>query len=294
MTAIDNGRVCQSPNGESSSYMTCKAADSTTSLSPTESENSDVDSLFDEPSTPAHPVAIRTAPPIPGLFIPPVFLTQELEDEIAGQCMRLYFEDRDVNQIMLFGRTVSSAEGDEDDIDERMGKGLPPFLISLLHHLSEILKPWIPGTVHALLFPPRDAPPRARQAILNLYRPGEGITAHVDLLNRFDDGIIGVSFQSGCVMTFDKGAPDDGRKPRDASDPDARNRWDLYLPERSILVLSADARYLWTHGIPARMHDLVQDNHGDACLIERGIRLSITFRWLLPGADIVGGPDAAS
>ena len=294
MITINNGRVRQLPTGDSSSYMTCKVADSTTSLSPTESENSDVDSLFDEPSTLARPMAVRTAPPILGLFIPPVFLTQALEDEIVGHCMRLYFEDRNVNQIMLFGRTVSSMEGDEDDIDKRMGKGLPPFLISLLHHLSEILEPWIPETVYTLLFPPKDASPRARQAILNLYRPGEGITAHVDLLNRFDDGIIGVSLQSGCVMTFERGAPDDGRKPRDASDPDAWNRWDLYLPERSILVLSADARYLWTHGIPARMHDLVQDHHGDACLIERGTRLSITFRWLLPGADIVGAPDVTS
>lgn len=279
--------------------MTFKAAECTTS--PVESEYSGTDSLFDEPSIPAHPVAIRTAPPIPGLFILPVFLSRELEDEIVAQCMRLYFEDRDVNQIMLFGRTASSTESEvEDGNDESMGNGLPPFLISLLHHLSETLRPWIPDTVYDLLFPPKDTPPRARQAILNLYRPGEGITAHVDLLNRFDDGIIGISFRSGCVMAFQRLAQDEenlnaeGRH-CDASDPDVRDRWDLYLPEGSILVLSKDARYRWTHGIPGRTHDLVQgEDSADACLMERGTRLSITFRWLLPGADIVGGPDVSS
>ena len=289
----------QPPNGDGLSYLTFKVADCTTSFSPTESENSATDSLFDEPSipAPAYPVAIRTVPPIPGLFIPPVFLARELEDEIVAQCMRLYFEGRDVNQIMLFGRTVSS---DEDGNDESMGKGLPPFLISLLRHLSEILRPWTPDTVYDLLFPPKDAPPRARQAILNLYHPGEGITAHVDLLNRFDDGIIGVSFRSGCVMAFQRVAQDDDNlisegRHCDASDPDKRDRWDLYLPERSILVLSKDARYLWTHSIPGRTHDLVQgEDRADACLMERGTRLSITFRWLLPDADIVGGPDVSS
>ncbi|KAL4076310.1 hypothetical protein J3A83DRAFT_4088741 [Scleroderma citrinum] len=246
-----------------------------------ESETSDPNSLFDEPSIPAYPVALRTSPPIPGLFIPPVFLTRELEDEIAAQCMHLYFEDKEVNQIMLFGRTTSSVDGGADNIDARMGKGLPPFLISLLHHLSQILRPCIPDALHSLLFPSKNAPPRARQAILNLYHPGEGITPHVDLLNRFDDGIIGVSLGSGCSC--------------DAGDADVRDRWDLYLPERSVLVLSKDARYLWTHGIPGRIHDLVQDEDGgDAYLMQRGTRLSITFRWLLPGADIVGAPDGSS
>ncbi|KAI6024507.1 hypothetical protein EDC04DRAFT_2573981 [Pisolithus marmoratus] len=234
-----------------------------------------MDSLFDEPHIPAHPIAIRTAPPIAGLFVPPVSLPRELEDEIATECMRLYFEDRDVNQVMLFGRTTSGADRDADDMDERMGKGLPSFLISLLHYLSGVLHHRIPDTLYNVLFPPRNSPPRARQAIVNLYHPGEGITPHVDLLNRFDDGIIGVSLCSGCVMTFE------------------RSRWDLYLPERSILVLSKDARYGWTHGIPSRTHDLVEgeDRGQEPCLFRRGTRLSITFRWLLPGAEIVGGPD---
>ena len=207
--------------------------------------------------------------------------------------MRLYFDGRDVNQIMLFGRTMTAIDGGEEaeDIDARMGKGLPSILIQLLHRLSALLQPWIPVDLHDHLFPSKGAPPRARQAILNLYHPGEGITPHVDLLNRFDDGIIGVSLCGSCVMSFEE--VEDAVRGSEKYE-EAGKKWDLYLPERSVLVMSKDARYDWKHGIPGRTHDLVEDEdeHHGPCLIKRGIRLSVTFRWLLPGADIVGEPEA--
>ncbi|KAF9226812.1 hypothetical protein BS17DRAFT_506339 [Gyrodon lividus] len=260
---------------------------------PSSDPESDVDSLFDEPSTPSLPVAIRLAPPIPGLFVPPVLLPQELEEQIARECMRLYFDGRDVNQIMLFGRSVTDLRGNEEDVDARMGKGLPSFLIQLLHQLSTMLQPWIPGDLHDHLFPSRGAPPRARQVILNLYHPGEGISPHIDLLSRFDDGIIGVSLSSSCVMSFERVDNVTRDTKRLENGREDRNRWDLYLPERSILILSKDARYKWTHEIPGRTHDLAESEDGsqEHRLIERGTRLSITFRWLLPGADIVGGSE---
>ncbi|KAG1868110.1 hypothetical protein C8R48DRAFT_747269 [Suillus tomentosus] len=225
----------------------------------------DSDSLFDEPQ-----IAMRTAPPIPGLFVPPIRLPLELANDIVQQCMNLYFDGRDVNQIMLFGRTAS-------EHSQNMGSGLPTFLITLLHWLAEMLCDHLPEKVHEMLFPPKDAPQRARQAILNLYHPGEGISPHVDLLRRFDDGIIGCQEE-----LFGEAGPLD------------RNHWDLYLEERSVLVLSEDARYDWTHGIEGKQKDFVSggiDGQGEPDWIDRGTRLSITFRWLLPGADIVGGPD---
>jgi alkylated DNA repair dioxygenase AlkB len=109
-----------------------------------------------------------------------------------------------------------------------------------------------------------------------MYDPGEGITPHVDLLGRYGDGIIGVSLGSGCVMRFDS-----------TEDPSLVH--ELYLPSRSILVLSGDARYKWTHGIDKRMKDyVVSDNDVSSAWHERGRRISITLRWLLPGADVVG------
>ncbi|KAG9317745.1 hypothetical protein JVU11DRAFT_1962 [Chiua virens] len=265
--------------------MSFRTSGSSMSLPSTlDSDSDSMDSLFDEPTNISIPVAMRCAPPIPGLFVPPISIPLELAAHITDECMRLYFEGKDVNQIMLFGRTATIVD-EEEDTDAKMGKGLPPILIQLLHHLSSLLQPWIPLDLHDHLFPSRAAPPRARQAILNLYSPGEGITPHVDLLNRFDDGIIGVSLCGSCVMSFEEveSAIEGGGK-----------NWNLYLPERSVMVMSKDARYHWKHGIPGRTHDLVEDKDSTngSCLIKRGIRLSITFRWLLPGADIVGGPDA--
>lgn len=247
---------------------------------PSEDDNSEVDSLFDEPQ-----IAMRTAPPIPGLFVPSIRLPLELANDIVQQCMDLYFDGRDINQIMLFGRA--------SECGENMGNGLPTFLITLLHWLAELLRDHLPEKVHEMLFPPNDAPRRARQAILNLYHPGEGISPHVDLLKRFDDGIIGVSFGSGCVMSFER-VKSQEEEPLEETRPLNTDHWDLYLEERSILVLSEDARYDWTHGIDGKLKDFVSggvDGQGEPEWIERGTRLSITFRWLLPGADIVGGPD---
>ncbi|KAL4081443.1 histidine phosphatase superfamily [Scleroderma yunnanense] len=79
------------------------------------------------PQCPVYPVAIHIAPPIPGLFVLPVFLTRQPKDEISTQCMRLYFEDRDVNLMVPFECTMSGADDDADNTDARMGKGLPSF-----------------------------------------------------------------------------------------------------------------------------------------------------------------------
>lgn len=75
------------------------------------------------------------------------------------------------------------------------------------YHLSKIVKPWIPDTGYDLF--PQDAAPRARQVILTLDRPEEGVTAHVGLLNRFDNGVIGVSFHSSNVITLQRMAQHD-------------------------------------------------------------------------------------
>lgn len=121
----------------------------------------------------------------------------------------------------------------------------------------------------------------------------------MDLLRRFGDGIIGVSLGSGCVMRFDRAERQGsgGRQQCDEQKEIAADRWELYLPERSVIVLSEDARYQWTHGIERRAEDFVEypeqgcsnEDTVRGQWVARGVRLSITFRWLLPGAEVVGG-----
>jgi hypothetical protein len=89
------------------------------------------------------------------------------------------------------------------DVLVRVPEGCLLFLNSLLEELAGILRPHIPLSTYNLLFPSGSY--QSRQAILNRYEPGEGITPHVDLLKRFGDGIIGVSLGAGCVMDFQRG-----------------------------------------------------------------------------------------
>ena len=267
----------------------------------------------DETSLPAN----RTAPPIPGLFFEPsLLLLQELADSVSSYCLDTYFKSPGVNQVMLFTRFLSPpcsaapqlSPTDVMDSNLNADAGLPNILLGLLETISTLLKPFLPPQTYDLLFPVN--PTTARQAIINLYHAGEGITPHIDLLGRYGDGIIGVSFNSSCVMRFDRAETRIGtQSDKDIGEfQDKRARWDLYLPERSIIVLSREARYDWTHGIDKRKRDYVSlptdqatsrpdTNSSDASSslrasdgtwIDRGTRLSITFRWLLPGGDVVG------
>jgi hypothetical protein len=233
-------------------------------------------------------IARRSAPPIPGLFLnPSLLLPVDFADSILRSCMRSFFDDHGgaagagVNQVMLFGRAGH---------DSGRSSAFPLFMNELLAATSEILArhPTMPRETHAMLFPPAQHEhgdgdghvPRARQAIINLYRPGEGISPHVDLLRRFGDGIVGVSLGDGGVAMRFARAGEDG------------DEHEVWLPSGSVLVLTGEARYKWTHGIAPRLRDKVEVVAGEGnrwMWQERGVRVSVTFRWLLPGADIVGG-----
>ncbi|TFY68163.1 hypothetical protein EVJ58_g1175 [Rhodofomes roseus] len=235
-------------------------------------------------------LASRSAPSIPGLFFDPASrLPEDFAEDVMSTCIQMYFRSPDVDQVMLFERSGEPTQPGS-------GSGLPPVLSSLLSSLSTLLRPLLPPEKHELLFP---APPTpyARQAILNLYWPGDGITPHVDLLDRYGDGIIGVSFGSGCVMRFAKVLKGRGDEPASQRTEEiASGEGDgcgVYLPPGSAIVMTEEARYGWTHGIEKCMEDLVEseDGKGPSVVLSRDVRLSVTFRWLLPGADVVGEPD---
>ncbi len=100
------------------------------------------------------------------------------------------------------------------------------------------------------------------QAIVNEYEPGQGISAHVDCVPCFGETIASLSLGSSAMMQFQNAR--DGRKE------------ELYLQERSLIVLSGAARYEWTHAIPGRKYDIV-----NGFKLERTRRVSITFRNML-------------
>lgn len=115
------------------------------------------------------------------------------------------------------------------------------------------LSDWLEPVAQKLPFKPD-------QAIVNEYLPGQGISAHVDCVPCFDDTIASLSLGSGAIMQFTKDV----------------EKQELYLKPRSLIVLSGEARYEWTHAISARKSDVV-----NGFKIERERRISLTFRHVI-------------
>jgi hypothetical protein len=197
-------------------------------------------------SKPAHLIC----PPIPGLhFNPACRISQNLAEDVVSFCMERYFNHPSVNQIMLFSRASDTlARNSQDRLDSAestscttSSSGLPPPLQSLLSAIEDLLRPHLPPDIYDVAFQAK--PGHARQAILNLYNPGEGISPHVDLLRRYADGIVGVSLQGTCVMDFVRctGSSEDSHSSQYSDE--GWSEYGVFLPERSVIVLTGDARY---------------------------------------------------
>jgi alkylated DNA repair dioxygenase AlkB len=104
------------------------------------------------------------------------------------------------------------------------------------------------------------------QVIANEYLPGQGISAHIDCEPCFGGTIASLSLLSACEMVF-----------RHAITGERRS---VVLEPGSLLVLKGEARYGWTHEIPARASDMV-----DGIKRMRGRRVSLTFRNVVLGQE---------
>ncbi|XP_074651671.1 tRNA (carboxymethyluridine(34)-5-O)-methyltransferase alkbh8-like [Tubulanus polymorphus] len=112
---------------------------------------------------------------------------------------------------------------------------------------------------------------RPNQLTINQYTPGQGIPPHIDTHSAFEDGIVSLSLGAQVVMDF--------RHPNGYHVP-------VVLPRRSVLIMSGESRYLWSHGITPRKSDIIPSKESDAAgeiekdltLIRREMRTSFTFR----------------
>ncbi len=97
------------------------------------------------------------------------------------------------------------------------------------------------------------------QLIINEYLPGQGIANHVDCEPCFGDTVISVSLGSLCIMDF--------------IHLRTKEKIEVMLEPSSLVVISGDARYNWTHGIAQRKTDIFRNRR-----YERKLRISMTFR----------------
>jgi alkylated DNA repair dioxygenase AlkB len=97
------------------------------------------------------------------------------------------------------------------------------------------------------------------QLIINEYLAGQGITNHVDCEPCFGDTIISLSLGSTCVMDF--------------INKYTKEKIEVLLEPRSLVILKDEARYDWTHGIQGKKSDFFKNQKH-----ERNTRISLTFR----------------
>lgn len=94
---------------------------------------------------------------------------------------------------------------------------------------------------------------------VNEYPPGVGLSPHIDTHSAFEDLIFSLSLSGPCIMEFrqygngdcfPKVASSDVTKVESPEDDSNFIRRAIYLPPRSLLLLSGEARYAWHHYIP--------------------------------------------
>jgi len=94
---------------------------------------------------------------------------------------------------------------------------------------------------------------------VNEYPPGVGLSPHVDTHSAFEDLIFSLSLSGPCIMEFrryengdwiPKVASSSAAKVENTEDQSNFIRRAIYLPPRSLLLLSGEARYAWHHYIP--------------------------------------------
>lgn len=112
---------------------------------------------------------------------------------------------------------------------------------------------------------PQFASFRPDQLTVNRYEPGQGIPPHCDTHSCFEDPIVSLSLGSAVVMEF--------------RNPQSSNHLSVLLPSRSLLVMSGESRFGWTHGITPRMSDVIKPNE-HVTVARRQLRISFTFRKL--------------
>lgn len=102
------------------------------------------------------------------------------------------------------------------------------------------------------------------QGIVNKYDSKTSIGAHTDNENLFDDKIFGFSILGPTIMRFKHISGD-------------KKFIDVLLPRRSLIIMSGDARYMYTHEINKLPKRFITKNNIDE---DKYCRISITFRKL--------------
>ena len=98
------------------------------------------------------------------------------------------------------------------------------------------------------------------QITVNRYLPGEGIAAHIDVPDIFDNDLYSISLGSGCNIILES----------------EYKKEEYYIEPRTFMLFRDQARYEYTHCIKRLKYDIIGGHE-----VQRNTRYSVTFRNVL-------------
>ncbi|CAH2034753.1 unnamed protein product [Thlaspi arvense] len=185
---------------------------------------------------------------IPGLFLLPDFVTAEEEQQLLAAVDAQPWIGLAKRRVQHYGYEFCYGTRNVDT-KKRLGE-LPSFVSPILERIS--------------LLPNLDCDLNLDQLTVNEYPSGVGLSPHIDTHSAFEDCIFSLSLAGPCIMEFRRysvstwkvASTNDGEE---KSDHDTCIKKALYLPPRSMLLLSGEARYAWNHYIPHHKIDKVKE-----------------------------------
>lgn len=220
----------------------------------------------------AHASAFAQVEGVPGLYLARDFVTRSEERALLAAIDSSKWSDALSRRVQHYGYRYDYRSR---SIDETHALGpLPAWSAPVVERLTRVLNapdaPWpachasASADARAGASAGASAYPAPDQMIVNEYKPGQGIGAHTDCVPCFGPAVASLSLGSQVIMDFSCGYGTSARAVP------------VLLPQRSLVLLTGDARYRWRHAIASRMLDVI-----DGIDVPRSRRLSLTLRTVI-------------
>lgn len=174
--------------------------------------------------------------PIPGMLVQHEFISRDEEQELLNHVNRGQWNTSLRRRTQHFGYEYNYAGG-----SLMPARPIPDWTTPILQRIID--------------HPDVNLASLPNQLIVNEYRPGQGISAHVDSL-LFGENVISLSLGHACIFRMTRRGPGVGL-----------GTINIDLRPRTLVLMRGDARYRWRHQI------LPLSRWG-------GTRVSLTFRYV--------------
>ncbi|KAJ4759014.1 RNA-binding (RRM/RBD/RNP motifs) family protein [Rhynchospora pubera] len=212
---------------------------------------------------------------IPGIHLMHEFITLEEEKELLKAVDERPWKSLAKRRVQHYGYEFLY---EIRNVDSKQFLGELPSFVS--HILQKIVSfPGLGDTSSKLV----------DQLTVNEYPCGVGLSPHIDTHSAFDDLIFSLSLAGSCIMEFRQYTEGSWNSPAssvvDAEEltksakPSNCTRKAVFLPPRSMLLMSGEGRYAWHHYIPHHKVDMI----GDRSVRRGSRRVSFTFRKVRKG-----------